>query len=77
MRSVISKREMLTLLADSVLENGGMNYLVAVKWCLENIHSAANMQMTASVRISSSLLFFGYTRTSICSTASSYRSGHM
>ncbi|KAK6950789.1 hypothetical protein Daesc_007314 [Daldinia eschscholtzii] len=42
--SVVSKREILSQLADSVLENGGMNYLAVVKWCFENIHNAANMQ---------------------------------
>ncbi|KAI1477389.1 hypothetical protein F4774DRAFT_195087 [Daldinia eschscholtzii] len=44
MSLVISKREMLSKLADSILEKGGMNYLAVVKWCLDNVHNAANMQ---------------------------------
>lgn len=43
-KSIISKREIGGRLADCVLEQGGMNYLAAVNWCLESVYTVSNLQ---------------------------------
>lgn len=44
MNTILTRHEAGSRLRDQVLENGGLNYTHAVKWCLDNVFNVASLE---------------------------------